>query len=195
MLFSTQISNIFKSDDTQLQYIILISAIYVPLTLYSLAINSAYRSLLKIKEIVIYGTIWLITFRAIFTFIVFTYSTDIVHFIYIELVSLTLVMFIMTFKFDFKKLNFLKSYSFKEIRENVEIIKFTKKMYFYALLGFFGGYSINIIMGIKLSTSDVGVYAILVTIAGLTVFLLNSLNTVFAPLISKLHAANDLHKL
>lgn len=194
MLLQQQISDIFKGD-SYLSYIIMLSAFYIPLTLYMTALNAAYRSLLQIKEIVLYGTIWMVSIRAVLTFIVFTLTDDITYFIFIELFSTLVVMSIMTIKFDSSKLSFMVPFPYKKILADRKIVSFGKKMHFYALFGFAGGYAITLIMSISLSASDVGVYAILVTISSLSSFLLGNLTSIFAPVISKLNAAGELHKL
>ncbi|BDY13546.1 hypothetical protein HCR_18580 [Hydrogenimonas cancrithermarum] len=83
----------------------------------------------------------------------------------------------------------------KEIIQDKQIIDYGKKMYFYALIGIAGGYTISLIMSLYLPASDIGIYAILGTLGGLTAFLLNNLNSVFAPVISKYHAAGEIEKL
>lgn len=195
MFFHGQISQIFHDGDKHLGYIIMLSALYIPLTLYMTVLTAGYRSLLQIKEIVLYGTIWMVSIRAILTFMVFSFTDDITYFIFIELFSTLAVLSVMTIKFDSSKLSFMIPSSYKKILEEREIFTFGKKMYFYALIGFAGGYAITFIMSITLPASDIGIYTILVTIAGLSAFLLNNLNSIFAPLISKLNAANEMHKL
>ncbi len=194
-IFHTPITHMFHGGDSYLGYIIMLSALYIPLMLYLAFITSAYRSLLQIKEVVLYGTIWMVSIRAVLTFTVFSFTEDIRYFIFIELFSSLVVLSIMTAKFDTSKLSFFKPFPYKDILEDKQIVLFGKKMYFYALIGFAGGYAITLTMSITLPASDVGVYAILVTISGLSSFLLNNLNSIFAPMISKLNAAGRVRKL
>ena len=113
----------------------------------------------------------------------------------IELVTQATVLFILTKKFDSSKFSFLKPFPIKEVLQDHNVINFAKKMYFYAIIGILGGYTISFIMGLYLPASDIGIYAILGTLGGLTAFLLNNLNSVFAPVISKFHAAGEIEKL
>ena len=195
MLFHDRVAAIFHDRDTLLNTIILISALYIPLSLYSAVITASYRSLLKIKEIVLYGTFILISLRAIGVFIVFSFSNNIIYFLVIEILSQAVVLFIMTKKFDASNFTFFKPFPIKEVLEEKQVVSFGKKMYFYALIGFAGGYTITLIMSISLPAKYIGVYSILTTLAGLTAFLLNNLNSVFAPVISKYHAAGEIKKL
>ena len=194
-LFHEHISNIFEGHDKLLSLVIMLASLYIPLSLYQSVITASYRSLLKIREIIIYGTLILITIRAIFTFLIYYYSANIIYFILIEVFSLSIILYIMTKKFDTKYFTFLKPFPYKEILHDKQLINFGKKMYLYALIGIAGGYSISFIMGIYLPSSDLGVYAILSTLGGLTAFLLNNLNSIFAPIISKYHAAEEIEKL
>lgn len=195
IIFHQQIMSIFHDGDNYLGYLIMLSAFYVPFALYMGAINTAYRSLLQIKEIVLYGTVWMVSIRAILTFIVFSFTNDIVYFILIELFSMLVVLSIMTLKFDRTRLSFMIPFPYKKILKEKPIVAFGKKMYFYSLIGFVGGYGITLVMSMTLPASDIGIYTILTTIAGLSAFLLTNLNSVFAPLISKFHAAGEMHRL
>lgn len=195
MIFNQKIAGLFNNGGPTLGYIILVSAGYIPLTLYLTTLNTAYRTLFKIKETVLYGTIILVAVRAVLTFLVFSFYDDISYFIYIELASLFLVLIIMTYKFDHSALKLFNKVKARSIVENANYKKFGLKMYFYALIGFGSGQAITIIMGVYLPINDIGTYAVLMTIAGLSAFLLPSLNSVFAPLISKLYVANEITKL
>jgi O-antigen/teichoic acid export membrane protein len=192
MIFSENIAALFNQGGSSLSYIIFASAIYIPLTLYMTALTTAYRTVLQVREIVLYGTLILVTIRAISTLIVFSFVNDVIYFIVIELMSLLFVLTIMTFKFDRSKLDIFSKFNFSAISSDKEIKSYSLKLYAYSLVGFGSGYSITIIMGVSLSSSNVGIYAILLTISGLSAFLLTSLNSIFAPVISKLHAAKDM---
>jgi O-antigen/teichoic acid export membrane protein len=56
------------------------------------------------------------------------------------------------------------------------------------ILGMFSGEIDKLVLGGFMSASDVGVYSIAMTLGGFIFILLKSLNTVFAPIISELHA-------
>ena len=65
-------------------WILFIMCAHIPIGLILGIITALYRSVLKIKEIVIYGTIITVTIRALLTFFVFQYVVDISYFIFIE---------------------------------------------------------------------------------------------------------------
>ncbi|WP_286336496.1 oligosaccharide flippase family protein [Hydrogenimonas cancrithermarum] len=194
-LFHNQISLIFHDHDKLLSLVIMFSAFYIPLSLYQSIMSASYRSLLKIREIILYGTFVMITLRALSVFIIYSFATSIYYFIFIELITQLIVLYLLTKKFDTSKFTFFKPFPMKEIIQDKQIIDYGKKMYFYALIGIAGGYTISLIMSLYLPASDIGIYAILGTLGGLTAFLLNNLNSVFAPVISKYHAAGEIEKL
>ncbi len=195
MLLSSLVATyIFKNSDLSL--IIMISALYIPLSLYSAYITSVYRSLLKIKEIIMYGTIYMVTFRAVLTFAVYSFSSNIIYFLWIELISMLLSITLLTYKFQNNK---LKLYSWEYAKENLleakEIYLYAKTMYANSVLGFASGYTLMFIMSITLPASSIGVFAILMTLAGLTNFLQANINRVFAPIISSLVSKKDYTQL
>ena len=59
--------------------IILQLSVYLPLILLNSILSALYRGVLKIKEIIIYGTFLSVTLRAFLTLIIFNY-TDKIHF-------------------------------------------------------------------------------------------------------------------
>ena len=67
------------------------------------------------------------------------------------------------------------------------MIDYGKKMFYNSVVSFIASHALSFIIAIKLTSSDVGAYNILLTLTGLTTFLLLNLNKVFAPAISKLH--------
>ena len=71
---------------------------------------SLYRSVLKIKEIVLYGTVVNVIVRAILTFIIFQFTNDIVYFILLEIFTQIVVLSIMLYLFNKNEFSiFLKS--------------------------------------------------------------------------------------
>ena len=59
-------------------------------------------------------------------------------------------------------------------------------MYFNSLISFCSSKSLSIILSLTLPAKQIGIFGILMTITGITMFLVKSLNKVFAPAISKL---------
>jgi len=68
-------------------------------------------------------------------------------------------------------------------------------MYAISLVTFFAGESLSLLLSFMLPTFYIGVYSILLSISGVTLFLINNLNTIFAPAISKLYSQNRIGEL
>lgn len=194
MFFNDRIASLFGGG-TILAQIFFWSSLYIPLTLYLTAINSIYRSLFKIKELILYVTVLQVIIRALLTFIVFYFSNDVIHFIYIEIIALLIVVTVMTFKSRYEQINIFGNVNINSFTHNNDLKRYLVHMYLYALVGFFSSHLITLIMGLHLPSSDIGIYAILTTISGLASFILVSLNSVFAPIISKLHANGEMEQL
>lgn len=194
ILFSSIIAKYLFSN-IDLSTFILLASFYIPISMYSAYITSMYRSLLKIKEIILYSTFYLVSVRAILTFIVFSFTDDILYFMYIEIFSLLTAAILLTIKFKSDKFKlFDKKYVADKVLNN-EIVSYGKKIYSLSLISFFSGYILMFLMSITLESKDIGIYAILVTISGLTNFLLLNINRVFAPIISTLTAQKDYEML
>tara|TARA_B110000879_G_scaffold133149_1_gene174441 strand:- start:2711 stop:3493 length:783 start_codon:yes stop_codon:yes gene_type:complete len=67
------------------------------------------------------------------------------------------------------------------------MIDYGKKMFYNSVVSFIASQGLSFIIAIRLTSNDVGAFNILLTLTGLTTFLLINLNKVFAPAISKLH--------
>lgn len=183
-------------NNNNLDTIIMISALYIPLTLYSAYITSVYRSLLKIKEIIIYGTIYMVMIRAILTFIIYSITNDIIYFLWIELISMFLSTMLLTYKFHNDKLKlFSRKDAIEKLSNSKAVFSYAKTMYANSTLGFASGYTLMFIMSIMLPASSIGIFAILTTLAGLTNFLQTNINSVFAPIISSLVAKQEYQQL
>ena len=74
--------------------------IHVPISMLFGVVVSLYRSVLKIKEIVLYGTVITVSLRAILTFFIFQYTSDISHFILIEVITQIIVLSILLYLFN-----------------------------------------------------------------------------------------------
>jgi O-antigen/teichoic acid export membrane protein len=156
---------------------------------------SLYRSVFKIKEIVLYGTVISVSLRAILTFIIFQYTSDISHFILIEVFTQIIVLSILLYLFNKNEfLLFVKSDS-KEVTSDVKMVDYGKKMFYNSVIAFLSGYALSIVISFTLPPADIGAYNILLTLTGLTTFLLINLNKVFAPAISKLYHENKISEL
>jgi O-antigen/teichoic acid export membrane protein len=83
----------------------------------------------------------------------------------------------------------------KEVTSDTKMIAYGKKMFLNSIIAFISGWALSFIISIKLSSVDVGAYNILLTLTGLTTFLLINLNRVFAPAISKLYDEGNFFEL
>ena len=75
------------------------------------------------------------------------------------------------------------------------MVDYGKKMFYNSVIAFISAQALTFIITITLPLSDVGAYNILLTLTGLTTFLLINLNKVFAPAISKLYHENKITEL
>ena len=69
-----------KIDD--FSFILFLVSINVPISIFTSVIISLYRSVFKIKEIVVYNTLFSVPIRAVLTFFIFQYTSNIVYFIF-----------------------------------------------------------------------------------------------------------------
>ena len=198
--FSNYINQFVYSDIDGLSWLLLIMCIHVPISMLFGVLISLYRSVLKIKEIVLYGTFVNVTVRAILTFIIFQFTNDIVYFIMLEIFTQIVVLSIMLYLFNKNEFSiFLKSDT-NEVIQDSKMFDYGKKMFYNSVVAFIASQGLSFIIAIRLSSADVGAYNILLTLTGLTTFLLINLNKVFAPAISKLYheknfiELNDLYK-
>ena len=99
LIFSSYISEIVF-DNLSMNIILQLSAIYLPLILLNSILSALYRGVLKIKEIIIYGTFLSVTLRAFLTLIIFNYTDKIHFFIAIEILVQFIVVIILWTKFS-----------------------------------------------------------------------------------------------
>jgi O-antigen/teichoic acid export membrane protein len=178
-----------------LSFILFLMSIHVPISLLFGVIISLYRSMLKIKEIVLYGTVVSVLVRAVLTVVVFQFTSNITYFIIIEVFAQILVLFILLFLFNRNQFPiFVKSETKDVIGDNV-MIAYGSKMFLNSIIAFISGQSLKFIISIKLLSVDVGAYSILLTLTGLTTFLLINLNKVIAPVITKLYDEGKVTEL
>ena len=178
-----------------LSWILFIMCIHVPISMLFGVIISLFRSILKIKEIVLYGTFVSVTLRAVLTFIIFQFTDDISYFIFLEIFTQILVLSILLYLFNKKEFFLFVKSNPKEIINDTTMIAYGKKMFYNSVIAFISAWALSFIISIKLPSEDVGAYNILLTLSGLTTFLLINLNKVFAPAISKLYHENNFLEL
>ena len=192
---SNYINHFVYSDINGLSLLLCVVCVHVPISMLFGVIISLYRSKLKIKEIVVYGTVVNVIVRAILTFIIFQFTNDILYFIILEIFTQILVLFIMLYLFNKNEFKIILKSNYKEVINDTKMIDYGKKMFYNSVVSFIASQGLSIIIAIKLTSSDVGAYNILLTLSGLTTFLLLNLNKVFAPAISKLHSEKSFIEL
>ena len=194
--FSSDLINQYIYNDVSgLNWILFVMCIHVPISMLFGVVLSLYRSVLKIKEIVLYGTFIAVTLRALLTFIIFQFTDDISHFILIEVCTQILVLSILLYLFNKNEFSLFVTSESKEVTSDTKMIAYGKKMFLNSIITFISGWALSFIISIKLSSVDVGAYNILLTLTGLTTFLLINLNRVFAPAISKLYHEGNFFEL
>ena len=181
-----------KIDD--FSFILFLVAIHTPISIFTGIITSLYRSVLKIKELILYSVFIIVPLRAILTLFVFQYTDNIIYFVFIELLTGTLSLSVLFYLFN------RREFSLSNIQSEVNdfepgLFLYGKKIYANSLATFFGSQSLAIILSIMLPPSQIGVFSILLTITGVTLFLIQNLNKIFAPVISKLYSDGKIEEL
>ncbi|MBT6807956.1 MAG: oligosaccharide flippase family protein [Flavobacteriales bacterium] len=175
--------------------ILFLVALHTPISIFTGIITALYRSVLKIKEIIIYSTVITVPIRAVLAFVIFQYTNNILYFIGIELFTTSLSLLLLFKRFnkdEYKLMNIPVPSNF--IWDN-KMISYGKKMYANAIVHFFSAQSLRIVLSIALPPLKLGVYSILLTITGVSMFLIKNLNQVFAPAISKLYHEKKIDEL
>ena len=192
---SSYINHFIYKDIDDLSWILFVMCIHVPISMLFGVVVSLYRSILKIKEIVLYGSFIAVSLRAILTFFIFQYTSDISHFILIEVFIQILVLIILLYLFTKNEFSIFIKSKVKEVTSDSKMVDYGKKMFYTSVIAFFSSQALSFIISIKLPMQHVGAYNILLSITGLTTFLLINLNKVFAPAISKLYNENNIIEL
>ena len=175
--------------------ILLLTSVNVPIAIFMGIIISLYRSTFRIKEIMLYGTFIIVPIRAILTYFIFIYTQNIIYFIVIELLTTLFSLILLFYLFNRDVFSLSLFHHNKKFILNSDIKNYGKKMYANSLVTFFAGESLSLILSFSLPPVYIGVYSILLSISGVTLFLINNLNTIFAPAISKLFSKNRMLEL
>jgi len=175
-------------------YLLLIISIHAPISIFMGIITSMYRSVLKIREIIIFGTFVSVPLRAFLTFLVFQFSSDIVYFVFAELLTQFVVIFLLYYNFHRKEMNLLVG-NVPKLELGKDVVKYAKNIYLNSIIVFFSGQSLAFVLGIMLPPKMMGVYSIILTITALTLFLNKNLRKIFAPVISKLYSEKNFSEL
>ena len=192
--FSAYIAT-YVFQNTAMESILQWSALYLPVILLISILTSLYRGVIRIKEIVVYGTFVSVTLRAILTIILFQYTNQIEYFIAVEAIVQLIVVFLLWWKFskDFYPLKVRMD--FLRIFNESKYILFAKFVFAGSVVTYAGSELLTLLVSLMLPEKEVGAYSLMLTITGISIFILINLNKVFAPIISKLYAENKLEEL
>ena len=194
-LFSNYIDKFIYTKVDDFSSLLFFMSINVPINLLFGVIISLYRSKLKIKEVVLYGSVVKVLLRALLTVIVFQFTSDITYFVFIELFASIIALSVLLFLFNKEQFPIFVRSDRKDILNDEKVMSYGTKMFLNSIIAFISGQALSFIISIKLSSIDVGAYNILLTLTGLTTFLLINLNTVIAPAITKLYNKGNIDKL
>ena len=195
MFFSSSfIDKYIYVNTDNFSYLLLIISIHAPISIFMGIITSIYRSVLKIREIIIFGTFVGVPLRAVLTFLVFQFSSDIVCFVFAELLTQFVVIFLLYYNFHRKEMNLLVG-NVPKLELGKDVVEYAKNIYLNSIIVFFSGQSLAFVLGIMLPPKMMGVYSIILTITALTLFLNKNLRKIFAPVISKLYSEKNFSEL
>ena len=192
--FSAYIAT-YVFQNTAMESILRWSALYLPVILLISILTSLYRGVIRIKEIVVYGTFISVTLRAILTIILFQYTNQIEYFIGVEALVQLIVVILLWWKFskDFYPLKV--RIDFLRIFKESKYFSFAKFVFAGSVVTYAGSELLTLLVSLMLPEKEVGAYSLMITITGISIFILINLNKVFAPIISKLYAENKLEEL
>ena len=182
---SDHIDKYFYAHIDDFDLILLLVCVHAPISVFTGFITSLYRSVFKIKELVIIGSFIIVPIRALLTLVVFYFTDNIIHFIFIELFTTSLSLLLLFYFFNENEFSLFRYFRNRNKLKSNESV-YAQKMYFNSLVSFFSSKSLTIILSLTLPAKQIGVFGILLTVTGITMFLVKSLNKVFAPAISKL---------
>lgn len=195
MLFSSSfLDRIVYSNIDNFSLILLLCSIHVPIALFTEFIVSLYRSVFKIKEVIIVGNFLSVPIRAIFTLLIFQYTQNILYFIAIEIFTSSLSLFVLFYLFNKNEINLFPKIS-KSIFLQKNVINYGKKVYFNSIVTLLSNKSLVLIISIMLTPDNLGIFSILLTITGVCMFIHKNINKIFAPVISKLFNDNNINEL
>ena len=182
-------------QNTVMESVLQWSALYLPVILLISILTSLYRGVIRIKEIVVYGTFVSVTLRAVFTIIIFQYTNQIEYLIGVEALVQLIVVILFWWKFskDFYPLKIRMD--FLRIFKKSKYISFVKFVFVGSIVTYAGSELLTLLVSLMLPEKEVGAYSLMLTITSVSIFILVNLNKVFAPIISKLYAENKLEEL
>ena len=118
-------------------YLLLIASLHVPISIFMGIITSLFRSVLKIKEIVLYGTFFSVPLRAMLTFVVFQFSSNIIFFVAVEILTQLLTLLLMYWIFHKNEMKLFGVRNFEEYDFPDDVKTYGKKVYSTSIVLFF----------------------------------------------------------
>ena len=167
----------------------LISIVILPLVL--LKINTAlFQGLRKIKIFSFLSTVGLSIFNLVGLFIIVNFFRESeVNIIFVQISSIVF-LFLLSFVF-IKKHTFIFQAISKNLLSYYEILKVSFPMLLTSTMTLIMGWTDILMIGIFQSEADVGVYSVILKLAGLTSIILLSVNTIMAPKIVEYYTKKD----
>ena len=199
--FQDVLSNLLYSDYNDFSFLLFLVCLHVPISLFLGIINSLYRSILKIKELIIYGSVVYSLIRATLTFIIFHYTEfldlkiRLFYFVSIELFGQLVILFILYFLLNKRIKIFSKKFTFNSAPVDDKIREYGLVMYKNSLISLLSTQAIPFLLSILLLAEQRGMYAIMLTVTGVSMFLNKNLRKVFSPIISKLFLEEKINKM
>ena len=198
MFFTKDLLDIYLYPKySNFSYLLFVISVHAPISIFMGVITSLYRSVLKIKEIMLYGTFISVPLRGAITFVVFQYTDNIFYLVAIDIFIQLLTLFLMYYFFNKKEFNIFnnnKSFNNESLIDN-SILSYGKKMYANSIISLFSTQGLAFLIGVLLLPEQMGIYRILIQIAALSMFLNKNLRNIFSPAISKLYEENKISEL
>ena len=198
MFFTKDLLDIYLYPKySNFSYLLFVISVHAPISIFMGVITSLYRSVLKIKEIMLYGTFISVPLRGAITFVVFQYTDNIFYLVAIDIFIQLLTLFLMYYFFNKKEFNIFnnnKSFNNESLIDN-NILSYGKKMYANSIISLFSTQGLAFLIGVLLLPEQMGIYRILIQIAALSMFLNKNLRNIFSPAISKLYEENKISEL
>ena len=127
------------------------ASILVPISIFTGIIVSLYRSVLKIKEIMIYKVFIPVPLRAVLILIVFQYTFDVFYFVLIEIFTQFLMLILMYYFFNKKEFNIFKRMNaFGNKTIDSTTYNYGKRMYLYSIINLLPTQTLPFLVGLYL---------------------------------------------
>ena len=133
---------VYKQIDN-FSLILLVVSINVPIGIFMGVITSLYRSVFRIKEIMLYGTFIIVPLRAVITYFTFMYTDNILYFVGIEIFTSFVSLGMLYYMFNKDALSIFTISKDNSFKVDSEIKKYGRKMYINSLVSFIAGQSLS----------------------------------------------------